>query len=93
MNKVSVENPTNFSLKMNVHLDLSIYGTSLEDIDLSDIELLERIEEDNKKTALFVRLSREKYVSSLKEFIEEHCPDACDTLKQRLQYEYNKIRK
>lgn len=93
MNKVSVENPTNFGLKMNVHLDLSIYGSSLGDIDLSDIELLDRIEEDNKKTALFVRLSREKYVSSPKEFIEEHCPDACDTLKQRLQYEYNKISK
>lgn len=93
MNKVSVENPTNFGLKMNVHLDLSIYGTSLEDIDLFDIELLDRIEEDNKKTALFVRLSREKYVSSPKGFIEEHCPDACDTLKQRLQYEHNKISK
>lgn len=93
MNKVSVENPTNLGLKMNIHLDLSIYGTSLEEIDLSDIELLDRIEEDNKKTALFVRLSRERYVSSPKEFIEEHCPDACDTLKQRLQYEYNKIRK
>ena len=93
MNKVSVENPTNFGLKMNVHIDLSIYGTSLSKIDLSDIELLDRIEEDNKKTALFVRLSREKYVSSPKEFIEEHCPDAGDTLKQRLQYEYNKISK
>ena len=93
MHKVSVENPTNLGLKMNVHLDLSIYNTNLADIDLFDVALLDKIEEDNKKTALFVRLMRERLISNPTEFIEEHCPDACDTLKQRLQFEYNKIRK
>ena len=92
MNKVSVDNPTNLGLKMNVHLDLSIYGTSFTDIDLSDITLLDTIEEDNKKTTLFVRLSREGHVSTLNEFIKEHCSNANETLKQRLQNESNKIR-
>lgn len=92
MTMISIENPTNLGLKMSVHLDLSIYGTSLADIDLSDIALLDTIEEDNKKTALFVRLRREGHVSTPDEFIREHCPKSNETLKQRLENESNKIR-
>lgn len=92
MNKASVDNPTNLGLKMSVHLDLSIYGTNYNVIDLSNIDLLNKIEEDSKKTALFVRLSREGYVSTPNEFIEEYCPNASETLIQRLEYEYKELR-
>lgn len=93
MNSVTVENPTNLSLNMTVHLDLSIYGTSLEDIDLSDTMLLNKIEDDNKKTALFIRLHREFFVDTPDSFIKEYCPDDSDTLKKRIQFEYNRFSK
>lgn len=88
MTMISVENPTNLGLKMSVHLDLSIYGTNLADIDLSDIALLDKIEDESKKTALFIRLKREGYISTPEEFLKEHCVDASETLKKRIQDEY-----
>ena len=88
MHKVSVENPTNPGLMMTVHLDLSIYGTNFEDIDLSDITMLNKIEEDNKKTALFIRLIRDGHQTTPEKFIEEYCTDASEMLIQRLKHEY-----
>lgn len=59
MKKVSVDNPTNPGLMMTVPLDLSVYGTSWEDIDLvKDNHLIDIIDSENKMMAIFLRVQR-----------------------------------
>lgn len=71
MEKATVENPDFPNARMNVPLDLSVYGISWETIDLRNTNLLDLIEAENKMLAIYIRARRKGIQMSPEEFNEE----------------------
>nr|DAL63031.1 MAG TPA_asm: hypothetical protein [Caudoviricetes sp.] len=94
MKKTTVENPTNPGLRMNVPLDLSVYGTSWKELDLSNEPLLNLIETENKILAIYVRTRRMGYRLSPEEFVAGMNLDNMDgTIMKRMHdvYDNNRV--
>lgn len=97
MQKATVENPTNKKFKMSVPLDLSVYGTSWKDIDVSNEPLLDFIEIDNKMLAIYIRMRRQGFRGTPEEFMEEMETDSpngaiMETVMKRMHYVYDNNR-
>lgn len=90
MRKANVENPTNPGLRMNVPLDLSVYGTSWKEIDLNNEILLDLIETENKMLAIYVRARRMGYNLSPEDFVVEmNLDDMGETIMKRMHVVYD----
>lgn len=93
MIKATVENPTNKKFKMSVPLDLSVYGTSWEDIDLTNEPLLDLIEIENKMLAIYIRMRRQGFRGTPEEFMDEMQEDKPnETIMKRMHYVYDNNR-
>lgn len=93
MIKATVENPTNKKFKMSVPLDLSVYGTSWKDIDLTNEPLLDLIEIENKMLAIYIRMRRQGFRGTPEEFIDEMQEDKPnETIMKRMHYVYDNNR-
>lgn len=93
MIKATVENPTNKKFKMSVPLDLSVYGTSWKDIDLTNEPLLDLIEIENKMLAIYIRMRRQGFRGTPEEFMDEMQEDKPnETIMKRMHYVYDNNR-
>lgn len=87
MTKATVENPTNPGFRMSVPLDLSVYGTSWKELDLSNEPLLNFIEAENKMLAIYIRTRRITRNLSPEEFVAEmNLEDMGETIMKRMHY-------
>lgn len=93
MKKATVENPTNKKSRMSVPLDLSVYGTSWKDIDLTNEPLLDLIEIENKMLAIYIRMRRQGFRGTPEEFVDEMQEDKPnETIMKRMHYVYDNNR-
>lgn len=93
MKKATVENPTNKKFRMSVPLDLSVYGTSWKDIDLTNEPLLDLIEIENKMLAIYIRMRRQGFRGTPEEFMDEMQEDKPnETIMKRMHYVYDNNR-
>lgn len=87
MKKATVENPTNKKFKMSVPLDLSVYGTSWKEIDVSNQPLLDLIEIENKMLAIYIRMRRQGFSGTPEEFMDEmQVESPNETIMKRMHY-------
>lgn len=87
MTKATVENPTNPGFRMRVPLDLSVYGTSWKELDLSNELFLNFIEAENKMLAVYIRTRRMTRNLSPEEFVAEmNLEDMGETIMKRMHY-------
>lgn len=93
MEKATVQNPDRPKARMNVPLDLSVYGTSWKDIDLHDTSLIDLIETENKMLALYIRMRR-KGINLSPEECNEQMADGTlsETVLKRMHFEYDNNR-
>ena len=68
MAKATVENPDTPGARMNVPLDLSVYGTNWEKLDLNNSNLIDLIEMENKVVAIYIRMRRNGYKGTPDDF-------------------------
>lgn len=93
MKKATVENPTNKKFKMSVPLDLSVYGTSWKEIDVSNQPLLDLIEIENKMLAIYIRMRRQGFRGTPEEFMDEmQVESPNETIMKRMHYIYDNNR-
>lgn len=93
MEKATVQNPDRPKARMNVPLDLSVYGTSWKEIDLHDISLIDRIESENKMLAFYIRMRRKGMNLSPEECNEQMAGSTLtDTVLKRMHFEYDNNR-
>lgn len=87
MKKATVENPTNKKSRMSVPLDLSVYGTSWKEIDVSNQPLLDLIEIENKMLAIYIRMRRQGFRGTPEEFMDEmQVESPNETIMKRMHY-------
>lgn len=87
MKKATVENPTNKKSRMSVPLDLSVYGTSWKEIDVSNQPLLDLIEIENKMLAIYIRMRRQGFRGTPEEFMDEMQVESPNkTIMKRMHY-------
>lgn len=87
MKKATVENPTNKKFRMSVPLDLSVYGTSWKEIDVSNQPLLDLIEIENKMLAIYIRMRRQGFRGTPEEFMDEmQVESPNETIMKRMHY-------
>lgn len=96
MAKATVENPDNKGRMISVPLDLSVYGKSWKDFDLSDESLIRFIEIENKVLAIYIRFRRKDFRNSFvapEDFLKhvEFTPQG-DSLLKRMHFVFDNKR-
>lgn len=88
MCKATATNPTNPEFQMGVPYDFDIYGITWDDIKVENKDLILKLLSDNYILALFIRMKRKNFATTLESFIEDaepHFGPLTETVKKRIE--------